>query len=114
MVKLNNNKDPADGVTYIDGCVNHKFYRDVYLEIEEVAPGNYAIFVEMDWDQSATEHLPELSYCISSYGIHNVLFSEEDYSGSYSKEFILEKALTSKALSGKFDEDFNIQYVNEH
>ena len=99
-MKLVNGKDAHDGVEYINGCSTEKITRDYYLEVPDMREGVYLFFIEVDWDESASKFIPDLTYCASAYGPDCVIF-EEDVADQYDKADILKQALTDKCLSGK-------------
>ena len=112
IMKLKNGKDAKDGVEYVGGCVSELVSRDNYLKIDHMESGDYAFYIEVDWNETAKKYLDELSYCATSYGPDYVLF-EQNFNKMYKKHDIIAKALSAKALSGKFDKDFNIVGVNK-
>jgi hypothetical protein len=58
--------------------------RDTYVEIENMAPGEYYLFVEVDWPEKS-EHT---EFCASFYGASGAYFLRDE-SSQFSKEEFL-------------------------
>ena len=93
LMKLNNGSDLSAGVTYISGNKGYED-RDAYMELANLEQGDYALYVEMEWQKSTAEE--DRSFCVTSYGCSNVTF-EKDMQSEYSKEDILRSAFMAKA-----------------
>jgi hypothetical protein len=101
LLKLNNGKDLAGGVTYIAGAKGFED-RDTHFEHKNLELGTYYFYVEMDWQDTTIEE--DRRYNVSSYGCSDVLF-EADLQGDYAKEEILKIAFLAKAeRAGEFSD----------
>ena len=97
VIKLDNGKDISGGVTYVRGGKGY-VERDAYMELQDLEAGEYLFFVEIDWQPASGEW----TFSATSYGESDVAF-KRDLSASYSREEILRKAYTAKALAGEFE-----------
>ena len=65
MLHLINDYDMSDGVEYLNGLYEH-WERDYYIEIEDVKPGKYLGYVELDWHDSVKKE--ERIFSMTVYG----------------------------------------------
>ena len=91
LAKSINDFDIEDGVQYIKGIYDH-WERDYYIEDEELEPGKYFVFVEIDWHDSIYD--PEKIFTIITYGqgFSNIV----DETVNFNKTEYLKKLFISK------------------
>lgn len=64
-MKLINDSDLEDGVEFIKGLYEH-WERDYYIECQNLNPGKYMAFVEMDWHESV--QAKDKCFNLTTYG----------------------------------------------
>lgn len=96
-MKLNNSVDFDDGLTYIKGSCGTE--RDTFIDIQDLRAGTYALFAEVDWNESQDQR--EYAYVITRYGLGAAELNDiTDWESRYQVLFRLFSADSQKGVSG--------------
>lgn len=68
--------------------------RDTYVACPSLPPGNYQVFVKMDWNENTAKHLKDLYLNINCYGCESVTFTQNKSTDTVK---FLEKVMFAKA-----------------
>ena len=92
LLKIEEDSDNLDNLKlkYIKGCSG--WDREVHLNIENLAKGDYYVYAEVDWNEGTEE--PD--FCVTSYGASKTFFLRDENS-LFEKEKFLMKVYQSKA-----------------
>ena len=74
MIHLVNDFDMSDGVEFMSGLFEH-WERDYYIEKENLPPGKYLAFIEIDWNENL--QTDQYSFSLTCYGQGDTLIEDE-------------------------------------
>lgn len=78
IVKLINENDWSKGFEYVTGCTSELICRDNYLKVEDLEPGVYYHYIEIQWEDGTEKYNPQFEFTANCYGISHISYLTDE------------------------------------